>query len=297
MSLNETRGYKVFYYFNLAFLLLTAFLCLAPLIHILAISLSDSVAAATGQVAFLPVGFTFSSYEYALEKKEFLRSFFIAIERAVLAVVISMTLTILCAYPLSKNKNEFPHRNLYAWFLFIPMVFSGGLIPWFMTIKATGLIDKIWALVIPSAVPVFHVIILQNFFRQLPKEIAESAFIDGASEWQILWKIYLPLSKPVLATLTLFVIVWHWNSWFDGMILLNNTANYPLQTFLQTVIVKNDNSLSYILTTEELKKMAEVSDRTNKAAQIFIGAIPVLCLYPFLQRYFVTGLTLGSVKG
>ncbi len=297
MTRYDSRSYRIFYWCNIFFLTVASLACLAPLIHVLAISFSNSMAAGTGRVLFWPIDFTLEAYSYALSKKEFIQSFLVSVNRAVLATTVQMALTILFAFPLSKEKAEFPHRNLYAIFIFITMVFSGGLIPWYLTIKATNLIDTIWAFVLPGALPVFHVIILLNFFRQLPKELGESAYIDGASDWKTLWRIYVPLSRPALATLVLFCVVFHWNSWFDGLILMNLPKNYPLQTFLQTLIVKSENALYYNLTTEELKKLAAVSDRTNKAAQIFIGALPILCVYPFLQKHFVKGLVLGSVKG
>ena len=163
-----------------------------------------------------------------------------------------------------------------------------------MVMKNYGLIDSIWVLILPTAVPVFSIILLMNFFRELPKEIEEAAFLDGASQWYTLWRIYVPLSKPALATLVLFSAVNHWNAWFDGMLFMNSPNNYPLQTYLQTVIISRDLS---IVNSNTLSELAKISDRTTKAAQVFIGAIPILLVYPFLQRYFTKGLVLGSVKG
>jgi putative aldouronate transport system permease protein len=205
-----------------------------------------------------------------------------------------MALTILIAYPLSKEKRSFRFRNLYAWFFVITMLFNGGLIPWYMTIKTTGIIDTFWALILPGAVPVFNVILMLNFFKSLPPELDESALMDGASPWQTLWKIALPLSAPAVATLTLFCIVTHWNSWFDGLTLMNNPQNYPLQSYLQTVIINKDITL---MTSLDAATLSSVSERTAKAAQAFVAALPVLMVYPFLQKYFAEGIMLGSVKG
>ena len=151
-----------------------------------------------------------------------------------------------------------------------------------------------WALILPGAVPVYNVIILMNFFRQLPPEIEEAAIMDGASHLQVLFKIMVPLSLPSIATLTLFCVVNHWNSWFEGLLLMNNPANYPLQSYLQTVVVNRDMSL---MSTSDILTLSMVSDRTSKAAQTFVAALPVLVIYPFLQKFFTKGIVLGGVKG
>jgi len=245
-------------------------------------------------VKFIPIDFTLESYKFVAGKIEFLQAFFISIKRVIVGVIVNMFLTILVAYPLSKSPGTFKQRNFYLWFFLFPMFFGGGLIPWYMTIKMTGLIDKFLALILPGAVPLFNLILLMNFYRSIPKEIEEASFIDGASHWVNLRKIYVPLSLPALATLTLFCIVNHWNSWFDGLILMNSPKNYPLQSYLQTVIVNRDLKL---MMTKDVRTINMVSDRTSKAAQVFIAALPVLLVYPFLQKYFTTGIVLGSVKG
>ncbi|TMY87285.1 carbohydrate ABC transporter permease, partial [Klebsiella pneumoniae] len=175
----------------------------------------------------------------------------------------------------------------------ITMLFHGGLIPLYMTVKYTGIMNTLWALVLPNAVPVFNVVLLLNFFRGLPKELEEAAFMDGAGHWTTLWRVMVPLSAPALATITLFATVGHWNAWFDGLIFMNSPDNYPLQSYLQTVVINRDLSL---VSSSDLKALAEVSDRTAKAAQIFLGALPILLVYPFLQRFFMKGIVLGSVK-
>jgi putative aldouronate transport system permease protein len=177
------------------------------------------------------------------------------------------------------------------------MVFNGGLIPWYMVIKQVGLIDNILALILPSAVQVFFVLVLMNFFRQLPKEISESALIDGAGHWSIMWKIHVPLSLPSIATLVLFSFVFHWNSWFDGLILMTSPTRYPLQTYMQAILEVVDPLRLKGMTAEQIAELMKVSNRTLKSSQIFIAAAPVLAVYPFLQRYFMKGLLLGSVKG
>ncbi|MGG1636116.1 carbohydrate ABC transporter permease [Paenibacillus sp. FSL K6-3182] len=289
----KSFGRSLFHTLNYVFLIGIALSCLIPLIHILAVSLSSNVAASAGIVKLWPQEMTFKAYEFVLSKSEFLTSLWITVERVVLGTVISMVLTILIAYPLSKTGKELKFRTGYAWFFVFTILFSGGLIPWYMTIRATGLLDSIWALVIPGAVPVFNVILLLNFFRGLPKELEEAAFVDGATHWTTLWRIFVPLSMPSIATIMLFTIVMHWNSWFDGLVVMNSQHNYPLSSYLQTVIVQS--SLTN-MSAEQLANLASVSDRTVKAAQIFVGALPILAFYPFLQKYFVKGMVLGGVK-
>ncbi|WP_314584736.1 carbohydrate ABC transporter permease [Paenibacillus terrigena] len=289
----KSLGSKMFRVFNYTFLILLAVMCLIPLIHIFAVSLSSNVAASAGIVKLWPKDFTFKSYEFVLSKGEFLLSLWVTVKRVVLGTALSMFLSILIAYPLSKSGRDLKFRTGYAWYFVFTILFSGGLIPWYMTIRSTGLLDSIWALIIPGAVPVFNVILLLNFYRGLPKELEEAAFVDGASHWKTLWRIYVPLSMPSIATIGLFTVVGHWNAWFDGLILMNSQDNYPLSSYLQTVIVQA--SLTN-MSAEQLKNLATVSDRTVKAAQIFVGALPILAFYPFLQKYFVKGMVMGGVK-
>lgn len=293
--LKRTTGEKIFAVFNVIILSTAAFLCLLPLINVLAISFSSKSAAAAGYVKLWPVDFTLASYEYAFGKKEFLESFLVSVKRVALGYVANMILTIFTAYPLSKEKSDFRARNVYAWFFIITMMFGGGLIPTFITVKSLGLLDTIWALVLPGAVSVFDIVLLMNFFRGIPKEIEEAAYIDGAGHFTSLFKIYLPLSLPSLATISLFIMVGHWNDWFGGMIYMNSPKNYPLQTYLRSIIITPD--LDSMTSSEELANMHEISDRTFKAAQVFLAAAPILAVYPFLQKYFMKGLVLGSVKG
>lgn len=294
LHIRASIGRRAFMISNYIFLSFMALICLLPLVNVLAVSFSSSNAAAAGYVKLWPVEFTTSSYEYALYKPQFLRAFGVSVRRVGLGYLINMAVVILTAYPLSKEKGGFRARSVYAWAFIITMMFSGGLVPTYMTIRSLGLLDSIWALVLPGAVPVFNVVLMMNFFRSIPKEIEEAAFIDGASHFTTLVKIYLPLSLPSLATISLFVLVNHWNSWFDGIIYMNHTYNYPLQSYLRTIIISPD--LQSMTSSEELV-MSEISERTYKAAQIFLAAVPILCVYPFLQRYFMSGLTMGSVKG
>jgi putative aldouronate transport system permease protein len=291
---NLKKNISMFTILNTGFLIIAALLCIIPMIHIAAVSFSSSSAAATGLVTLWPKDFSLNSYKYVAERPAFWQSMFISIERIILGGTINLLLTILVAYPLSKEKYEFRSRSFYSWAFFITMLFSGGLIPWFMVIKQLGLVNKIWALVLPGAVPVFSVIILLNFFRQVPRELSEAAFIDGAGHWTTLFRIYVPVSTPALATILLFSLVGHWNSWFDGLILMNDPKQYPLQSYIQTIVVQRTYSM---MTREEIQQLATISDRTLRSSQIFLGSLPIIAVYPFLQKYFVKGIVLGGVKG
>ncbi|MGF7031521.1 putative aldouronate transport system permease protein [Paenibacillus mucilaginosus] len=288
-----TLSRKMFIGFNYMFLALLSALCILPLVHVLAVSFSSSSAAAAGYVKLWPVEFTLESYKYVLGKEAFFDSILMTVQRVAVGLTVNMLLTILVAYPLSKEVNKFRGRTVYAWVFVFTMLFNGGLIPLYMMVKYTGILDTVWALVLPQAVPIFNMILLLNFFRGLPKELEEAAFMDGASHWTTLWKVYVPLSAPALATITLFTMVFHWNSWFDGLIFMNSLENYPLQSYLQTVVIQQNFNNASLETIAELSK---ISDRTFKSAQIFLGSLPILLVYPFLQRFFMSGIVLGSVK-
>lgn len=275
-------------------LIASALMCFLPLMNVFALSLSSNTAALAGEVMFWPVDFTFDSYEYVADRAAFWQSMLVSLKRLALGVPINILLTILSAYPLSKENNRFRGRTIYAWFFFITMLINGGLIPRYMVIKETGLLGSIWALILPGAVGVFNIVLMMNFFRQIPQEMEEAALVDGAGQWRILFQIYLPAATASLATITLFITVGHWNEWFDGIILMKKTTQYPLQSYLHTVVVEKDLSLS---ATADWQMLASVSEETVKAAQIFLAALPIMLVYPFLQKYFAKGLTVGSVKG
>jgi putative aldouronate transport system permease protein len=272
---------------------LIGLLCLLPLLHLVAVSLSNRSASVGGFVSFWPVGFTMRNYQEILAAGPVYRALFITVERVVLGTAINMALTVLAAYPLSKSPQEFKGRNWFMWILLIALLFNGGLIPWFLAIRSLGLLNSIWALVLHDALPIWNVILLMNFFRELPRELEEAAIIDGASYWDTLFRVYLPLSVPALATLTLFAAVGHWNAWFDGMVLMTKNENYPIMTFLRTVVI--DLNLQVLSVNPE--DLYNLSDRSIRAANIVVATLPILMVYPFLQRYFIHGIRLGAVKG
>ncbi|MGI6172742.1 MAG: carbohydrate ABC transporter permease [Christensenellales bacterium] len=285
---------SVFPIINSVVLFLLAFLCLFPFVHLLALSFSSASAANMGSVWLLPVSFTTSAYKVILGKTEFWRAALVSLRRLLLGVPIQMLMTILAAYPLSKPKSRFRFRGFFTWLFFITMLVGGGMIPDYLLVRQLGMMDTIWALVVPCALPVYNMVILMNFYRHLPSEIEEAAIVDGENQWNIMWKIWTPLALPCIATLTLFSVVGHWNAWFDGIIYMNMPDNYPLQSYLRTVIQKVDTT---DLSIENWRELSGQSERTMKACQIIVASIPVLVFYPFAQRYFVTGITLGGVKG
>lgn len=274
-------------------MVLISIVSLAPVLHTFSVSFSDNAAAAGGFVKFWPVGFNVESYRRIMEEPHFLNSFFVSVKRVLLGGAINFVLTILMAYPLSRSTKEFPYRNAYMWFMLFTMLFSGGIIPLYLTVKSLGLFNTIWALVLPGAVPVFNVILLMNFFRNMPKELSEAGYMDGAGPWYMMLKVFVPLSLPSLATVTLFSIVGHWNAFFDGMIFMRSAENYPLQTYIQQLVV-NLNIVE--LDSSQAELLMKVSDKTLNAAKIVVSMVPILIVYPFLQKYFIHGIMLGSVK-
>ena len=267
--------------------------CLLPLMNMVAISFSGSEAVSANAVGLLPKDANLNSYRKLLDDAQFWRSFLISVERVILGLIINMLLTVTMAYPLSKSKLRFPMREVYMKFLIFAMLFSGGIIPLFMVVSQLKLTNTIWSLVLPGAVPVFNVILMINFFKGIPEALDEAARIDGANPLQTLVLIYLPISLPSLATVALFSIVGHWNDYFSGLIYMSKASMYPLQTYIQQLTV----DLTTITDADRLKQLSAMSTRSFNAAKIVVSTVPLLVIYPFLQKYFVSGLTIGAVKG
>ena len=289
----RSRGEKIFGVFNAILMTLLALMCLLPLIHVLAVSLSDSASASANKVKFWPMGLNTAAYDMVFSNAVFLNSFGISVLRTVAGTAINLLMVILAAYPLSKDETELKGRNVIIWFFTIPMLISGGMIPSFLLVKNLGMMDSLWALILPGCVPTFYVIMMMNFIRGISKSISEAAAIDGAGEWMILIRIILPLSMASIATITLFSMVNHWNEWFGGMIYMNSMNKWPLQTLLRQMLKSVDMSM---FTSTDLMKIKQLSSCSFQSAQIIFATVPILLVYPFLQRYFITGLTIGAVK-
>jgi len=288
----KTKGYRIFSIANYMFLGILSILCILPIIHILAVSFSSMAPASSNLVSFWPIGFTTDAYVKTFGNSNFINSLIVSLKRTVIATIIGMVIMLITAFPLSKEDISFKGRSLYTWFFVFTILFSGGLIPSYILIQKLGLMNTIWALILPGALSVWNVILMMNFFRGLPKELEEAAYLDGAGHIKTLILVYVPLSLPAIATLSLFTMVYQWNSWFDGMIYMSDIKNYPLASLLQTIIVQQD--LSKINVDPSM--LENISQRTVRAAQIFIGALPILMVYPFLQRFFVKGIVIGAVK-
>ncbi len=282
-------GRKVFLVVNAIFLILVSLTCLLPLLNLLALSLSGKSAANSGRVTFWPVDFTLLAYIKTFANSNFVRSLVISILRTVVATLFSMFVITTAGYALSK---EFRGRNVIMWIFVFTMLFGGGLIPTYIVNTSLGLKDNFLVYILPGAFSCYNMILMMNFFKSIPVSLEEAARIDGASFFQVLAKIYLPLSKAGMATVALFIMVANWNEWFTGILYMSDTKDYPLATFLQVIVVQGNQQDLALDATSALA----MSERTIKAAQVFIGTLPILLVYPFLQRYFVTGIVMGAVK-
>lgn len=276
------------------FLILAGLLSLAPLFNTVAISLSSSGAVSTGAVGFLPVEFNLDSYQKIMNDGAFWQAFLVSLERVFIGTAVNLTMVIMMAFPLSRNTSQFKYRNVYMWILMFTMLFDGGIVPTYFIVSRAHLINSIWSLILPGAVSVYNVILMMNFFRGIPKSLEEAALMDGANPITVLLKIFLPISLPSIATITLFTIVGHWNSFFDGLIYINDQAKIPLQTYLQQLTLSTEQLKN--ATAEEMKAIGNLSGLTLNAAKILVSMIPILLIYPIMQKFLISGLVLGSVK-
>lgn len=285
----KTLSYKSFSLGNHLLLLTLSVLCLLPLVHVLAVSFSGTSAANAGLVTFWPIEATLDAYRKTFSNPNFIRSIIVSVERTALGTALGVLVTALAGYALSKD-GVLRGRSVYLWYFIFTMLFSGGLIPGYLLITKLGLINSIWSLVLPGLVAVYNMILLLNFFRTVPRDLEEAAFMDGANHLQTFLYVYVPVSVPAIATISLFVMVGQWNAYLDGLIYIRDVEKLPLASLLQTIVVQMD------LTKMNPEMIENLSQRSVKAAQIFIGIFPILLVYPFLQRYFVKGIVLGAVK-
>lgn len=291
-----TRGMKIFRVFNYIFITLVSLSCFLPLLNTLAVSFSSPVAVSTGKVYFWPIEFTTMAYEFALKGGKFMRALQVSALRCLLGVSINLFMMITTAYPLSKSRQRFGARNYYMVFYVFTILFGGGLIPYYILVNQLGLLNSIWSLVLPLSVPVYNMIILMNFMRGLPHELEEAAMVDGAGIIRTLVNVILPVLTPALATVGLFSFVYHWNDWLTGALFMHDPKNYPLQTYLQTLLT-NFSELLRQSGSDYYSLLSRMNEQTGRAAQLFLALLPMLIIYPFIQKYFTTGLVMGSVKG
>lgn len=267
---------------------------LYPLVFIVSSSLSSPLAVSSGRVWLWPVDLTFVGYKVVLSNPQVLQGYGNSLFYAFFGTLISVTLTIILAYPLSRR--TFFGRSALMMFITFTMLFSGGLIPTYLVVKQLGLLDTRWALLIPQAIWVWQIIIARTFFQSsIPDELAEASEMDGCSDFRFLWSVVLPLSKPIIAVLILMYAIGQWNAYFDALIYLKTQSLYPLQLILRSILILNSAASGNIDAAEQLRRQ-QFADLT-KYSLIVIASLPVLIIYPFVQRYFVKGMLIGSVKG
>ncbi|HOH17806.1 MAG TPA: carbohydrate ABC transporter permease [Bacilli bacterium] len=286
----ESKSDKIFSLVVYIILSIFGLSIIMPFLNLLATSLSDQVAVSNGSVSFWPKNFTWSAYQFVIQNNQFWNGLKTTVFVTLVGTTLALMVTTLAAYPLSLPK--FKARKFFLVIFIIVMLFNGGLIPTYLLINQLGLRNNRWALILPSLISTYNMLLVKNYFETLPEALYESAKIDGATEFQIFIKITLPLSLPTLATVALFYAVGFWNAYVNGMLYISTPSKMPLQTYLQTLL-----NMAYIPAHELSPEVAEsLSTESIRAATIFSATIPILVLYPFLQKYFVKGLVLGSDK-
>ena len=276
-------------------LALLCFTIVFAFMHLLSISLSPNAVATKGGLIFLPKQITFDNYIRVFNNRYIWLGYKNTLIRTVAGTSLQLIVTGLGAYVLSKK--YFPHRSFWTLLIVFTMFFSGGLIPSFLLVKSLGLIDTYASMILPGLVSAYNLTIMRNYFQSLPEEIEESCMIDGAGRMRIFWQFILPLSTPILATVALWLAVGHWNAWFDVLIYISDKDKRTLQVVLRNIIVTGTKELDIDASSSSVNNEPQISSEGLKAASIYVATIPILCVYPFLQRYFVKGIMVGSLKG
>jgi ABC-type sugar transport system, permease component len=290
--MSERTANRIFDTSNVILIAIAVLLCVAPFLHIIAISLSSSRAIMSGEVTLLPVQLTYEAYRRVFTDQAMLQSLGFTIFLTVLTTVLCMAMTVAAAYPLSKT--QLKGRRLLMFVIIVTMFFSGGMIPEYILIRDLNLLNTVWALVLPGLVSPFYLIIMISFLKGIPESLEEAAEIDGSTHIGTLFRITLPLSMPVIATLSLFYAVGRWNGFQDTLLYITKPELYPLQLKLYQII---NNSQASDLMRMEGAGMYEVLPEGLKAASVIFATVPILIVYPWLQRYFVNGVMIGAVKG
>lgn len=269
---------------------LVALICLYPVLHVLAASFSDPLRLIRHRGMLLwPEGYSLKGYQIVFNNPNIITGYGNTLFYVFVGTAINMALTPLGAYALSRS--GWPFRKLFVFLFVFTMYFSAGIIPAFMLIKNWGLINSRWALILPTAVNTWNMIVMRTAFAAIPAELQESAYMDGANDLRILYSIFIPVAKATMAVMFLFYAVEHWNSWFPAMMYLNDTSKYPLQMFVRDILLFNGAAGM----TEEAN--AIYLKELTKYAVVIVAVVPILCVYPFVQRFFVRGIMLGSIKG
>lgn len=288
--IKRSTGEIAFEMFNYIFLAVVSAAMIFPILHVAAQSLSSDLAISRGDVGLWPVEFTLSNYAIVLNDTSVWRSFMISVFVTVVGTGINLIATVSLAYPLSRN--EYRGRKVILMLVLITFIFSAPLIPNYLLIKSLNMLDTVWALIIPGAISAYNLFIMRSFFMNLPNEIIDSARIDGCGELRIISSIVLPLSKPVMATMGLFYAVAHWNSYSSALYYINSRKLFPLQVRLREIVITDQ--MGEMDTTFE--NLANMSPEGIKMATIVIATLPIILVYPFLQKYFIKGMLIGSIK-
>ncbi|MDF2926629.1 MAG: transporter permease [Paenibacillaceae bacterium] len=277
---------------NYTLLALLACSCIVPFFYVISVSLTPvtEVLRQNGLV-LIPKRITFFAYEQLLTGETLANAYKVSLFRAVMGTSLNLLFTMITALPLSRK--SLPGRNVFLLFIVFTMLFNGGIIPHYLVVKQFGLLNSVWALIIPTMISAFNLLIMKSFFEQLPEALDEAAKIDGAGELAILFKIVIPLSTPIIATIGLFYAVYHWNSFFDAVLFINDSAKIPLQLFLRNILMATLASSG--------DAAADAADIVNpismQMAAVVLSTLPILCVYPFIQKHFTRGILLGAIKG
>lgn len=299
--IKETRGDKIFLGFVYFFLLLALLIVLYPLIYIVSASISNPHMVNSGEMWLLPKGITLEGYKTLLGNNSIWRGYANTIYYTVLGTSINLLVTLPCAYALSRD--DFYGRRAFTNFMIVTMFLSGGLIPSYLLIRSLGMLNTVWALVIPGAVSVYNVVVTRTFFQStIPREMEEAAIVDGCSDFRLFMQIVLPLSTPIIAVMALFYGVGHWNSFFSALIYLSDKSMYPLQMVLREILILQDMSSNTVGSNVTAEVANMLYSKQQLAAVIkygvmIVSSLPVIIIYPFLQKYFVKGMMVGSIKG
>ena len=292
--IRDSFGDRVFIFFVYLFLVLVLLVVLYPVIYIVSASFSDPNAVTAGKVWLYPVNFSLRGYQVTFQNPQIVTGYLNSLFYTVVGTFISVVLTVFVAYPLSRR--DLYGSNFLMFFITFTLIFSGGLIPTYLVVKQLGMIDTRWALLIPQAVAAFQVIIARTFFRAtIPEELVEAAELDGCNDLQFLWAVVLPLSKPIIAVLALMYAVSQWNGYFDALIYLKSSDLQPLQIVLRNILILNTTA-SGSMDAAAMAQRRQLADLL-KYCLVVVGSVPVLLIYPFVQRYFVKGILIGSIKG
>ncbi len=294
LAKRKTVSDVVFEIVNLTLLSIFCLIILYPIYYMLIVSLSNGYAVMRGEVKLLPVGLNLISYRAILQSPDIPRSYLNTLIYTGVGTLIAVAMTACCAYPLSRKK--FYGRNLFTFMIIFTMFFDAGMISHFMVVDSLNMLNTIWAIVLPGAINAWYMVIMRTFFQQIPEELFESSYLDGANDLVIFYRVVLPLSGPTIATMVLFYAVGHWNSWLSALIYLDDKAKYPVQLIMRNIVLSGETTALSSSASALSGDMGVIA--TNiKYAVVFITMLPILCVYPFVQKHFVKGVMVGALKG